>query len=139
MSKRKIVEELKAQGKAQSEIVEITGLCKATVSYHCHEGVREKYRAFRRKNRAKFKFELKMNHGGKCSKCGYNKCLDALDFHHVDPSTKQNTFIKLGVKVSVTNLSHVSGQKAATAEAKKCILLCANCHRELHSAERKSK
>jgi hypothetical protein len=27
--------------------------------------------------------------GGKCSMCGYSKCLSALEFHHVEPSTKE--------------------------------------------------
>lgn len=59
--------------------------------------------------------------GGKCIKCGYNKCVRALDFHHIDPkekdfsiSQKWNTIIK------------------CLEEIKKCILLCSNCHRELH-------
>lgn len=60
--------------------------------------------------------------GGKCEKCGYNKCNAVLDFHHIDPSIKEYT-------ISTRNLS----LKKITEEVKKCILLCANCHRELHS------
>ena len=59
--------------------------------------------------------------GGKCSRCEYNKCIRALDFHHIDPSRKDFT------------VSRVSRSwKAIKAELDKCILLCANCHRELH-------
>ena len=60
--------------------------------------------------------------GGKCEKCGYDKCAAAMDFHHKDPSKKEFT---IGTK----NI----GFKRLSEEIKKCILLCANCHRELHS------
>lgn len=59
--------------------------------------------------------------GGKCSKCGYNKCLAALDFHHVDPSTKDKDYVN----------SRMSFDKLKI-ELDKCVLLCANCHREEH-------
>lgn len=59
--------------------------------------------------------------GGKCSKCGYNKCIGALDFHHTDPSTKESVLGKLN-------------SKRFYVELKKCILLCANCHREEHTS-----
>ena len=55
--------------------------------------------------------------GGKCQVCGYNKCASALEFHHLDPSQKDFT-ISGGTK-SFENL--------------KCILVCANCHREIHA------
>ena len=61
--------------------------------------------------------------GGKCSMCGYSKCLDALEFHHVDPTTK---------KYDWNRLKMVS-QSALEKELKKCVLVCANCHREIHS------
>jgi len=61
--------------------------------------------------------------GGKCKKCGYNKCLDALDFHHVDPSEKDINFRYFKAR----NFSKIK------SELDKCILLCANCHREIHS------
>lgn len=63
--------------------------------------------------------------GGKCSKCGYDKCLGALDFHHpngdklMDPSRAKDMRLSL-----------------FREEASKCILLCANCHRELHYEEK---
>ena len=60
--------------------------------------------------------------GGKCSKCGYNKCNAALEFHHVDKSTKE--FEIAGAKY---------GWKRMKPEIEKCILLCANCHREHHN------
>jgi len=62
--------------------------------------------------------------GGCCSKCGYNKCLAALEFHHVDPNTKDTNFKSL-IKTLKDN--------QIEAELKKCILVCSNCHRELHN------
>lgn len=58
----------------------------------------------------------------KCGICGYDKCLSALDLHHLDPLAKE------------FNIS--SGNKNNWAllceEAQKCVLLCSNCHREVH-------
>lgn len=59
--------------------------------------------------------------GGKCQVCNYNKCLRALDFHHLDPSKKD-------FSISSNSLSF----EAMKLEADKCALLCANCHREVH-------
>ncbi len=56
-----------------------------------------------------------------CSRCGYDKCLAALDFHH-----KVGT-VKIG---PVMELSSLAKRKE---EALKCDLVCANCHRELHA------
>ena len=61
--------------------------------------------------------------GGKCIRCGYNKCVDALEFHHKDPEVKE---FKLG---SGNTLSW----KEYKNEALKCMLLCSNCHKEIHS------
>jgi predicted nucleic acid-binding Zn ribbon protein len=61
--------------------------------------------------------------GGKCSRCGYNKNYSALEFHHLDPSIK--SFNLSGRKFSNTTLDKL------TNEIQKCILLCANCHREI--------
>lgn len=61
--------------------------------------------------------------GGKCEKCGYDKCIDALEFHHIDPSTKD---------MSLANTGACPSFERYLAEAAKCLLLCANCHREEH-------
>ena len=60
--------------------------------------------------------------GGNCEVCGYNKCIEALEFHHIDESTK--SFALSG------STKALDKQKA---EADKCLMLCANCHRELHA------
>jgi hypothetical protein len=60
--------------------------------------------------------------GGKCIICGYERYCGALEFHHKIPTEKEYT-------VSVKNVS----MKILLKEINKCILLCANCHRELHA------
>ena len=121
---KKEILNLKHQGKNYNEIVAILGCAKSTVAYHCSKTVREKSKSARNKNRKQQREKLKIAFGGKCSVCNYNRCLSALDFHHINPKTKVGTVGKL----------HCSkGKKHAYEEAKKCILLCGNCHHELHS------
>lgn len=60
--------------------------------------------------------------GGKCQICGYDKCIQALDFHHIDPNIK--SFSISGGTKSLDKLKQ---------EVDKCILVCANCHREIHA------
>ena len=61
--------------------------------------------------------------GGKCQICGYNKCIDALEFHHENPKEKE---FKLGSGNTIS-------WKEYKKEALKCILICSNCHKEIHS------
>lgn len=61
--------------------------------------------------------------GGKCSICGYNRSNAALDFHHENPEQKEGEITKM------------NRFDKAFEEAKKCILVCANCHREIHERE----
>ena len=61
--------------------------------------------------------------GGACSRCGYDKCRAALDFHHLDPDNKK---FSLGGNY---NRKWEEFKK----ELDKCVLLCANCHREEHA------
>ncbi len=113
---------LRAIGKSYKEISEITGASKGTIAYHCSDSVKKKYHHRASKGRREFKDELKLKHGGKCKKCGYAKCLAALEFHHVSDNKIE----------SVSNILRSFGQQKAEEEALKCELLCANCHRELH-------
>lgn len=76
------------------------------------------------KRRRKLKQTLVEYKGGKCEKCGYDKCVAALDFHHLDINEKQFNISKKGLTLSVEKMKK---------EVDKCILLCANCHRETHS------
>ena len=72
--------------------------------------------------RKKQKEELVLYKGGKCEICGYEKCIDALEFHHLDPTKKD--FVISGYGKSIKKMKE---------EVDKCILVCANCHREIHS------
>lgn len=71
--------------------------------------------------RGDFLAKLKLQRGGECQRCGYNKCIKVLEFHHIDPTQKDFTISNDHFRL-----------KEAIEESKKCIVLCANCHRELH-------
>jgi len=85
--------------------------CKECFSTYCHE---------RWKVRKLKAVELM---GGKCCKCGYNRNLSALDFHHLDPCDKEYNWHQVCKKSWKTILKELS----------KCILVCKNCHSELHN------
>ena len=76
--------------------------------------------------RLKLKNELVKYKGGKCEICGYDKCISALEFHHLDPSEK-----KFGISKNISGHSLEECKK----EVDKCILVCANCHREIHDKQ----
>lgn len=62
--------------------------------------------------------------GGKCQCCGYNRCAESLDFHHIDPAQKE---ISLGsIRANPKAWGHIVN------ELRKCILICRNCHGEIH-------
>ena len=75
------------------------------------------------KRRKKLKIMSIQLKGGKCIFCGYSKYVGALELHHLDPSKKD-------FSLSVRGLTR-SWEKIQS-ELDKCILVCANCHRELH-------
>ena len=72
-----------------------------------------------RKRKKKALVEYK---GGKCQCCGYSKCIEALEFHHLDPNIK--SFTISGKSKSFNSLK---------SEVDKCILVCSNCHKEIHA------
>lgn len=62
--------------------------------------------------------------GGKCEICGFDKPIyDIYDFHHKDPNQKDFGLSGWGKNLSL---------ELCKIEADKCMLLCANCHREIH-------
>lgn len=65
--------------------------------------------------------------GGLCVKCGYSKCISALEFHHLDPSQKD---------FALSSDGHTRSWDSIKIELDKCILVCANCHREIHVEEK---
>lgn len=66
-----------------------------------------------------------MRRGGACEICGYCKNIAALEFHHLNPEEKE-------FNVDMRKFSNMNLEKLE-AELEKCILVCANCHRELHN------
>ena len=63
--------------------------------------------------------------GGQCSRCGYDKCVEALEFHHLDSSRKD---------FGISEKGYTRSWARVREELEKCILVCANCHRELHAS-----
>jgi len=61
--------------------------------------------------------------GGCCQSCGYDKCNGALEFHHIDPTQKD---------FSLSSKGHCTSWDKVKKELDKCVLVCANCHREIH-------
>ena len=59
---------------------------------------------------------------GKCARCGYDKCVSALEFHHINPNKKD----------TIISSDSITLEKAIE-ESKKCILICSNCHKEFHA------
>ena len=80
------------------------------------------------KRRDKLRKEFTDYLGGCCSKCGYDKCVDALDFHHLDGNDKDYL-------VSQMQYSTYSKERIIK-EMEKCVILCSNCHRDLHFREK---
>jgi transposase len=76
------------------------------------------------RRRRTIKSRLVAEAGGKCVICGYHRCHRALQFHHLDPRTKEFHLGHTGVTRSLAR---------SRAEARKCILLCANCHAEVEA------
>jgi hypothetical protein len=74
------------------------------------------------RRRRKVKAILVEEAGGRCCICGYDRHFAGLDFHHVDPLEKRLHLSARGISYSLDSLRR---------EAKKCVLLCRNCHAEV--------
>ncbi len=98
-----------------------------TEGYHTKEGY-TKCKKCRveavNKRRKKMKAMAVEYKGGKCEKCGYDKCIGALEFHHLDPSQKD---------FGIGGKRQTAAWETIKQEVDKCILVCANCHREIHA------
>ena len=84
----------------------------------------QSYQAQQKRGRIR-KLELVRMNQGACENCGYDRNYAALEFHHLDSDTKSFQL----------DLRSLSNRKWSVIEkeAKKCILLCSNCHAELHN------
>ena len=76
--------------------------------------------------RAKVRLMAVEYKGGCCEICSYNRCIEALEFHHVDPKTKE---------FGISSKGYSRSWEKVKTEIEKCILLCANCHREYHAGK----
>lgn len=100
---------------------------------HCLEGRDGRPRCLkcRSRNVAEWRRRTKLllisEAGGSCAICGYSRCPAALEFHHLDRSTKSFGLSLRGVTRSIDKVR---------AEAAKCVLLCANCHAEVEAGVR---
>lgn len=66
--------------------------------------------------------------GGMCCVCGYNKCIAALEFHHLESEDKDFNVSK----------AYSYSESKLLSEVEKCQLLCSNCHREVHYNQTRS-
>lgn len=62
--------------------------------------------------------------GGCCSICGYNKYVGALEFHHLNPKEKD---------FNLAHMKKYTFNDKVKNELDKCVLVCSNCHREIHA------
>ena len=67
--------------------------------------------------------------GGKCQVCGYEKYQGALELHHLNPTEKEFSIGEQGYSRSWERIKK---------ELDKCVLLCANCHREVSAGMHES-
>jgi len=87
------------------------------------ERFRKRRTDYKKRIRIEHKQILVKEHGGKCILCDYDRPF-GLDFHHKEPSQKE---FSIGRNVGIKTLNKLR------AEASKCVLLCAACHRALHA------
>ena len=75
--------------------------------------------------RKNLKANMVASMGGKCQICGYDKCHEALELHHINPKEKEISFGQIR--------ANPVSQEKVIVELQKCILLCSNCHKEVHA------
>jgi hypothetical protein len=78
-----------------------------------------------KKWRKNTKLKLVDSFGSKCCVCGYDRCVEALEFHHLDPSEKDFRWGKIN--------GNIRGWSTIITEIKKCVMVCSNCHKEVHA------
>lgn len=111
------------EGKSEAEIAMLLDCNRYTVRWHLNKQFRDAHSQKRAAKRISNKISLVDTHGGKCSVCGYDKCRQALQFHHLDPFDKSFAIAE----------SNFRDYEKLKAETEKCILVCANCHAEIEA------
>lgn len=97
---------------------EITGRATKYCSTNC------KNKAATTRHRKELKLRAIEYKGGSCQLCGYNRTVEALEFHHIKPEDKAFGIAEKGLSRPWAEIQ---------AELDKCILVCANCHREIEA------
>ena len=114
---------LRAEGKTYDQIQVLLNCSKGTIAYHCGEGQKEKYRENNQRRQKKNRQWLEdIKNKLFCEICKESRYW-ILDFHHTDPNEKEG---------SVSRLIRSVSKDRVLEEIKKCQVLCANCHRDLH-------
>jgi len=100
-----------------------------------------RYKSYRKRYMKEYKrkriemwreFLFSLEYTTRCSRCGYNRCISAIEFHHINPEEKKFNISNIFVRsYNATNIILL------LEELEKCEVLCANCHRELHDKEDK--
>ncbi len=73
--------------------------------------------------RKRVKIAIVKGFGGSCCVCGYNRSINALEFHHLIPEEKEFSFGAIRAS---------KGWDQLIIEIGKCVMLCSNCHKEVH-------
>jgi hypothetical protein len=159
---KELLEELLSQEKTLSQISEITGKGKTTIRYWIAQHQLERIKntncevcqallTGRQRNFCSVKCRMKTTNfkhqvytcqqarglerkkqlieiaGGECCDCGYKKNISALEFHHLNPEEKS-----FGIDLRKCSCAKWD---RLVEEVKKCVLICANCHREKHNPD----
>jgi len=77
-----------------------------------------------KRRRKQLRFKAVAYKGGRCELCGYDRCPEALEFHHLNGEEKD---------FGISSKGYTRSWAAVRRELEKCALLCANCHREVHA------
>lgn len=106
-----------------SQICDIVGVGKDIINHWLRKHKISRRRMSRANNRRRNKIAALEYKCGKCQLCGYNKCTSAFEFHHVRPKYKRFT-----ISQGLDKPWHLLKK-----EIDKCLLVCCNCHKEIHS------
>jgi len=115
------IRRLADEGLTRDQIARRLGVGLTTIYQHLNPALYKRAKAATKKKQRSNKKILVEYKGGKCSVCGYSKCLDALEFHHT------------GEKSFTIGKRKNAPIEVLKKEADKCILLCRNCHAERHA------
>ena len=129
MNHERKIKKLRSEGKSYRDIENELGCSRSLIAYHLNKTTKKAAIKLQTENRFQKRFDLKEKFGGKCNICGYSKCLAALHFHHVD--SKNKSFCITDALWGKVKASH----QEILDEAEKCILVCSNCHIEIHNPD----